>query len=86
MLEMLRMRTFDRLTMEQATTLANMQLDVSPAREIIGVLNHLDEILTDYELHDWCYHPDYKRYYRVFRQNVKSLMVLSRCLAFIIDK
>lgn len=83
---MLKMRTFDRLTLEQATTLANMQLDVSPAREIVGVLNNLSEILTEYEDHDLCYMPDYKRYYRVFRQNVKSLMVLSRCSAFIFDK
>jgi hypothetical protein len=83
---MIKMSVIDRLTKRQAVTIAHMQLDVSPAREIVGVLSHLDEILTDYEVHDWCDHPDYKRYSRVFRQNVKSLMVLSRCLAFIFDK
>ena len=83
---MIKMSTINRLTLKQATTIAQMQLDVSPAREILGVLNHLDEILTDYEVHDWCDHPDYKRYRRIFYQNAKSLMVLGRCLAFILDK
>lgn len=80
------MRTFDRLTMKQARTLVHMRLDISPAREIVSTLNNLDEILTEYEDHDLCYMPDYKRYARVFRQNVRSLMVLSRCSAFIFDK
>lgn len=83
---MLKMRTFDRLTPKQATTIAQMRLDVSPAKEIVCTLNNLSEILTEYEYHDLCYMPDYKRYSRVFRQNVKSLMVLSRCSAFILDK
>lgn len=83
---MLRMSVIDRLTRSQATTLAHMRLDVSPTKEIISALNNLSEILTEYEDHDCCDLPDYKRYSRVFRQNVKSLMVLSRCSAFISDK
>lgn len=83
---MLKMSTFDRLTRRQARAIAYMRLDISPAREIVSTLNNLNEILTEYEDHDWCDRPDYKRYSRVFRQNVKSLMVLSRCSAFILDK
>ena len=83
---MLKVRIFDRLTRKQTMTIAQMELNLSPAKEIVSTMNHLDEILTEYEDHDWCDSPDYKRYYRVFRQNVKSLMVLSRCSAFILDK
>lgn len=81
-----KMSVIDRLTERQAVTLSHMRLDISPAREIVSTLNNLDEILTEYEDHDLCYMPDYKRYSRVFRQNVKSLMVLSRCSVFIFDK
>lgn len=80
------MSVIDRLTKREARVIAQMRLDVSPAEEIVSTMNHLDEILTEYEDHDLCYMPDYKRYSRVFRQNVKSLMVLSRCSAFILDK
>lgn len=83
---MLKVRIFDRLTRKQTTIIAQMELDVSPVKEIVSTMNHLDEILTEYEDHDWCDSPDYKKYRRVFYQNVKSLMVLSRCSAFIFDK
>jgi hypothetical protein len=81
-----KMSVIDRLTERQAVTLSHMRLDIDPVETIVSLLDYLNEILTEYEDHDLCYMPDYKRYYRVFRQNVKSLMVLSRCSAFILDK
>lgn len=81
-----KMSTIDRLTKRQAVAIARTRLDVDPVKTIVSLLDYLDEILTEYEDDDFCYMPEYKRYSRVFRQNVKSLMVLSRCSAFIFDK
>jgi hypothetical protein len=83
---MLRISALNRMSKKQRTIYFETDVSVEPARSVVSTLSHLDEILTEYEDHDWCDYPDYKRYYRAFRQNVKCLMALSRCSAFILDK
>ena len=83
---MLRISALNRMSKKQRAIYFEIEERLEPACSTISILSHLDEILTEYELNDWCDSPDYKRYRRVFYQNVKSLMILSRCTAFILDK
>lgn len=77
---MLKMSVLDRLTKSQRKQISLSLPSGEITRSYYKSLNRLDEILTDYELHDWCDHPSYRRYYRMFDITARALLRITRVL------
>lgn len=78
---MIKQSALDRFTKNQ-----RKQMSVSlPCGEVTRnyhqSLNQLDEILREYEDHDLCDYPAYRRYYRIFNITARALCRVTKVLS-----
>lgn len=77
---MIKMSALERLTKNQRKQISLSLPSGAVTKDLQHALNALDEILTDYEEHDWCDHPDYRRYYRIFDITARALCRVTKVL------
>jgi len=77
---MLRMSTLERLTKNQRKQISLSLPSGEITRGYYKSLNQLDEILREYEDHDLCDYPDYRRYYRLFNITAQALCRVTKVL------
>ena len=78
---MLRDTALERFTKNQRKQLSLITPMGTVTRDLEHALNALDEILVDYELHDWCDHPSYRRYYRMFDITARAFLRVTKVLS-----
>ena len=78
---MLRQSTIDRFPKRQRKQLSLTLPKGEVTRDLEHALNALDEILREYEDHDYCDYPDYRKYYRIFDITAQALCRVTRVLS-----
>lgn len=77
---MIKQTALDRFTKNQRKQISLSLPCGEVTRDLQHALNALDEILREYEDHDLCDYPAYRRYYRIFNITARALLRVTKVL------